>query len=214
MANLSPVLIEWGIAARAIPCQQESGDLHLVRSGQDEALVAVADGLGHGAAAANAAAAAMRTLEMCDGESPIVMIQRCHETLRSTRGVVMSMAWFQGKDDTMTWLGVGNVEGFLLHRDARGMSANEALLLRGGVIGGCLPRLSASVVQVGYGDVLILATDGIRPEFADNVNLEDSPQQIANRILFQYGRDTDDALVLVVRYLHGKGSATARQIRG
>lgn len=210
MATLSPVLIEWGVAARAIPCQQESGDLHLVRPAQNEALVAVADGLGHGAGAANAAGAAMRTLEMCHGESPIAMIQRCHEKLRSTRGVVMSLALFQGMDDTMTWLGVGNVEGFLLHRDAQVVPGNEALLLRAGVIGDNLPRLSASVVQVGYGDVLLFATDGIRPGFADNVNIEDAPQQTADRLLAQYGLDTDDALVLVVRYLHGKDAAKAR----
>jgi len=122
----------------------------------------------------------------------------------------MSLALFHGSDDTVTWLGVGNVEGFLLHRDAHGVPGHEALLLRAGIVGDRLPRLSASVLQVGYGDVLIFATDGIRPGFTDNVNLEESPQQIADRILTQYGLETDDALVLAARYLHGKGIATAR----
>ena len=122
----------------------------------------------------------------------------------------MSLALFHGNEDTVTWLGVGNVEGFLLHRDAHGVPGHEALLLRAGIVGDRLPRLSASVLQVGYGDVLIFATDGIRPGFTDNVNLEESPQQIADRILTQYGLETDDALVLAARYLHGKGIATAR----
>ena len=80
----------------------------------------------------------------------------------------------------------------------------ESLLLRPGVLGDRLPRLSASVIPVSAGDVLIFATDGLREGFAAHSNLRDSPQQIADRILDQYGRETDDALVLVARYLHGK----------
>ena len=210
MDTLGSGLIEWGVAARAIAGQRESGDFHLVKTWEKEALVAVGDGLGHGVGAATAANTAMKTLEKCDGESPITMIQRCHRELSSTRGVVMSLAAFRRDDNTMTWLGVGNVEGFLLHRDAPLIPGHETLLLRAGVIGDCLPKLSASTIQVGYGDVLVFATDGIRPGFADNVNLEQTPQHIANWILTHYGRETDDALVLVVRYLHGKGTVATR----
>lgn len=193
-----------------MPGEQESGDLYLARTWEKGALVAVADGLGHGAEAAQAASAAISTLEKCDSESPVAMMRHCHEELISTRGVVMSLAEFRRDDNTLTWLGVGNVEGFLLHRDAQVVPAHEALLLRAGVVGDCLPRLSASVIPLGYGDVLVFATDGIRPGFADYVNLQQSPQQTADRILDQYGLETDDALVLVVRYLHGKKRASAR----
>ncbi len=210
MGAVKPGLIESGVAARAIASQQESGDFHLVKARDKEALVAVGDGLGHGAGAVTAAHAALRALAECDGESPIAMMERCHEQLRSTRGVVMSLALFRGSDNTMTWLGVGNVEGYLLRREARVVPGHESLLLRPGVVGDSLPRLSASVLQIGFGDTLIFATDGIRPGFADNVNLEDSPQQIANHILAQYGRETDDALVLVARYLNGKRNSSAR----
>ncbi len=210
MGALKPGLIEWGIASRAIASQKESGDFHLVSARGKEALVAVGDGLGHGAGAVAAAQAALRALAECNRESTIAMIQRTHEQLRSTRGVVMSLALFRAADNTMTWLGVGNVEGYLLHRDSNVVPGHEFLLLRPGVVGDSLPRLSAAVLQVGFGDTLIFATDGIRPGFADNVNQEDSPQQIADRILDQYGRETDDALVLVARYVNGKGNSSGR----
>jgi phosphoserine phosphatase RsbX len=210
MGSVKPGLIDWAVAARALASQQESGDFHLVNISEKEALVAVGDGLGHGAGAAEAAQAALRALAGCNGASPIAMMQGAHEQLRSTRGVVMSLAWFRGGDDTLMWLGVGNVEGYLLHRDAHGVTGHESLLLRPGVVGDSLPRLLASVLQIAYGDLLIFATDGIRPGFADHANLQDSPQQIADGILAQYGRDTDDALVLVARYLHGKGNPPAR----
>ena len=111
--------------------------------------MAVVDGLGHGEGAAAAAKLAIATLEKGHGESPIALIQRCHEELRSTRGVVMSLAMFHSNDNTMTWLGVGNVEGFLLHRNAHVVPGQEALLLRAGVVGDHLPRLSASIIEVG-----------------------------------------------------------------
>src|SRR5256886_12682782 len=48
----------------------------------------------------------------------------------------------------MTWLGVGNVQGLLVRTDKKG-SAQETLLLRGGVVGDHLPQLQATVLQIG-----------------------------------------------------------------
>jgi len=210
METVTPTLIEWGVAARAHPGQRESGDQYWVHVRSKVARVAVVDGLGHGEEAAAAARTTVATLQNYAGESPLASVQRCHEELRSTRGVVMSLASFDANDKTMTWLGVGNVEGFLFHRDPRVVPGQEALLLGAGVIGDNLPRLVASVVEVDPGDLLIFATDGIRAEFADHVNLQESPQQNADRILAQHGRETDDALVLVARYLYGQGATTRR----
>jgi hypothetical protein len=50
------------------------------------------------------------------------------------------------------------------------------------------------------GDTLILVTDGIRSNFADVVNVRDPPQLIADRILAEYSKGLDDALVVVARY--------------
>jgi hypothetical protein len=61
--------------------------------------------------------------------------------------------------------------------------------------------LHASVVALAQGDTLILATDGIHSDFGNTVNLFDPPQDLADRILAKYGKTTDDALVLVARYL-------------
>jgi hypothetical protein len=49
--------------------------------------------------------------------------------------------------------------------------------------------------------VLILATDGIRSGFAEDVSLSDPPQRIAEQILARRATGMDDALVLVARYL-------------
>jgi len=204
----TPALIDWGVASRALPGEAQSGDLHLVKQVGTGALVAVVDGLGHGAEAATAARAAVAALERHATESPVPLVERCHRALQGTRGVVMSVAVFSRSDRSMTWLGVGNVEGLLLYGDgaARSGSPRAGLVTRGGIVGSELPRLHPVVLPVASGDTLIFATDGIREGFADGLSPEASPQQLADQILARHGKGTDDALVLVARYLGGAGT--------
>lgn len=201
MEALTGSLIEWGVATAALPGQAGSGDECLVKSFPNGVLVAAIDGLGHGEEAATAARIAASSLDAYAHESVIVLVKRCHTSLLRTRGAVMSVASFNARDETMTWVGVGNVEGVLLGADAGGHPRREVLLLRGGVVGGQLPPLHASLVPVMRGDTLIFATDGVRSSFPDDLVLADPPQQMANRILARHGKGTDDALVIVVRYL-------------
>jgi hypothetical protein len=64
-----------------------------------------------------------------------------------------------------------------------------------------LPPLAAEVVSIRRGDTLILATDGIRSGFLDGTLPFLSPQALADHVLTRWGTPTDDALVLVVRYV-------------
>jgi len=204
----TPALIEWGVASRALPGEALSGDLHFVKQVAAGSIVAVVDGLGHGAEAATAARAAVTALDRHAAESPIPLFERCHRALQGTRGVVMSVATFTHRDRSMTWLGVGNVEGLLLYGDgaARSGSPRASLVTRGGIVGSELPRLHPVVLPIAPGDTLIFATDGIREGFAEGLAPEAAPQQLADQILARHGKGTDDALVLVARYLGAAGT--------
>jgi phosphoserine phosphatase RsbX len=132
------------------------------------------------------------------------LIEVCHEGLTQTRGIVMTLAVFDVKRATVDWCGVGNVEAVLFHADPAAPFACEALVTRGGVIGYRLPSLKISTARVWPGDLLILATDGIRNGFVDGVQIQDDPQTIAESVFAQYRKDSDDALVLVARYNGGR----------
>ncbi len=195
-------MLEWGVAWEALPGQSESGDRYVVEEYGNGILLGALDGLGHGAAAAEAANIAVDTLRRNVGESVLSLVQQCHEALRGTRGVVMTLTALNARDATLTAIGVGNVEGRLVHAFPQATSvASESLMLRGGVIGQNLPSLRAEVIPVTRGDTLILATDGIHSDFAQAVNLAHKPQQIAEAILASQKKGTDDALVLVARFL-------------
>ncbi len=197
-------LIEYGMAMLPLPGEVESGDRHVVRHFHNGVLVGVVDGLGHGTAAAEAAKMAVTTLEAHAQESIISLVRRCQQELKGTRGVVMSLASFNGQDNTLTWLGVGNVAGVLMRAEPQANPASparEELLQRAGVVGLQLPALYATVFPVVPGDILVFATDGIRRDFYEAINLREAPQRIADQICARYSTHTDDALVLVVRYL-------------
>ena len=193
--------IEWGVASRALSGQRASGDVDVVKSFPGGVLVAALDGLGHGEDAATAAAVAAATLKNHAAEPVMSIVQQCHDALRSTRGVAMSVASFNLSRGLVTWIGVGNVEGVLLRRGFARADSEMPLLLRAGVVGFQLPSLDIEVLPVSAGDTLIFATDGIHSDFARELARNFPPQKAADEILLRYGKSTDDALVLVARYL-------------
>src|SRR5437764_14087643 len=65
-------------------------------------------------------------------DSVILLVGRCHKRLRSTRGVVMSLASFDARESIMTWIGIGNVAGLLLRREGGAQLTRTPAHCRGG----------------------------------------------------------------------------------
>jgi len=200
MEGLSESVIEVGVAGLTLPGQSTSGDRHLYEPFSGGVLLAVVDGIGHGDEAAMAAEKACAILRAHAAEPVIALAERCHSSLRSTRGVVMSLAAFDIVHNLLTWLGIGNVQGILRRFGLPMDGTEESLLLRAGVVGSQLPPLRASVLPVARGDTLILATDGVQSGFARGIASAAAPQRAAQAILAAFSKGTDDALVLVARY--------------
>jgi phosphoserine phosphatase RsbX len=194
------VSLEWDTASMPMPGENVIGDRAVVAFAEEHALLAVLDGVGHGAEAAAAAQVAALTLEQSAEQGAASAVLECHGVLADTRGAALSLAWIDGREHTMAWLGIGNVESRLLH-GAEPVPASESLLLRTGIVGHELPRLAPQTMALARGDLLIFATDGIRRGFADDLMPAGSCREIADRILQQHVLGSDDALVLVARYL-------------
>lgn len=190
-------MIEWASVGHPLPGELSSGDLGVVLPYDGGVLVAVIDGLGHGKDACTAAERAEEVLAKHPSEPLNQLIERCHEAIRDTRGVVLSLAAFTGQG-SMTWLGVGNVEALLVRA---GSDETEAIPSRGGTVGYLLPKLTVTTLPVRHGDTLVLATDGIRHGFKQEVRSTRSPQEIAEMIVANWGRETDDCCAVVARYV-------------
>src|SRR5262245_39710440 len=180
--------IEWAVAEFMRPGQTESGDQYVAMEIPGGAVVGVIDGLGHGAEAANASKTAIRSSGRHAGEPAIRLMRECHQSLAGLRGAVMSVASINAAEETMTWLGVGNVEGLLLRAHPAAIPSRELLLLRGGVVGVHLPALTGAIVPIARGDTLVFATDGVRSEFLDEHRTnQEAPAMTRDRILKAYG---------------------------
>ena len=190
--------IEWSTAAATMPGETESGDRCWARAVANGMMFAVMDGLGHGRAAAAASDIAIATLERHVGDPLIELLRRCHESLRGTRGVAMSLAVFDTGNAMLTWIGVGNVEGTLLHRNSE--LPCDKLLLRNGVVGIHLPILRAGELALQSGDILTMVTDGATAEGPLRVSMDGRIESMADGLLASACKGTDDALVLVARY--------------
>jgi negative regulator of sigma-B (phosphoserine phosphatase) len=195
-----PERLELGIAERALPGEPRSGDRAVLVAYEGGALVAAIDGLGHGGDAADAADIAANVLTEHPADEPERVLRDCHRALRRTRGAVMTLAWFDLVERTLSWTGVGNVEGRLVHAAAGPRAPTHGALTKGGVVGYNLPSIRVTGTDLEDGDVMVLATDGIDSGFAGAIGEGGTAQEIADRILTAHGKPSDDALVVVVRY--------------
>lgn len=191
-------LLDFAVWSNACRGEQHCGDMSLVASFEQGALVAVVDGCGHGPEAAAAAQTAVNLLENHPEQDVAELMRRCHQQLRQSRGAVVGLASFHGRPNLLTWLGVGNLEAHLWRRSS---PAADKLLLRAGIAGYNLPPLQPLATTVAAGDLLLLATDGIRAGFADSFDPAHQPHSIAAHIGEHFATGSDDGLILVARYL-------------
>lgn len=193
--------IEWSAIILPKGGEDVSGDLFLVNNYRDKVLIAVIDGLGHGERALQVSKKAIELMQPFTNESLISIINNCHTNLRMTRGVVMNLAAIDCWDNTLTWTGVGNVEGILYRTDDKEHLGSENIVVRGGVVGYKLPLLKASMVPISPGDTLVFTTDGVNLNYMNEVDIEKSPKEIVSYIASNYVDRKDDALILAARYI-------------
>ncbi|MEV0358611.1 SpoIIE family protein phosphatase [Nocardia sp. NPDC050697] len=193
--------VEWAVAGRAYPGHDASGDRGVVLdAGGGRVLFGVLDGLGHGSGAAEAADRAARVLAENRSEPLDVLLVLCHRAMADTRGAAVSLASF-GADETVHWLGVGNVESRVLTAGPAGIAVRATMLLTAGIVGYRLPpTLQPQSIPVRPGDLLLMSTDGILADSDGAIDLARSTADITAAILDSYAKDTDDALVLAARH--------------
>ena len=192
--------VDWAVSGRPLRGEVVSGDLAACVPVGDGALLAAIDGLGHGAKAAEAAEIARDTIAAHSSETLTSLLRLCHVGLARTRGAAITLARVQCEAGMLQWVGVGNVEAYLVRRTGSGHGSMVAsAVLFGGTVGYRLPPLRDSVVELRPNDLLIMATDGVRQQFIPEVATGRPVDRIAATILEGHARPSDDALVAVAR---------------
>ena len=109
----------------------------------------------------------------------------------------MTIARIDVEQESLAWVGVGNVAAALLRTTAAGSATVDEPVLSGGIVGFDLPRITVRTVDLRRGDIIVMATDGIDRRFTDEIGARRGARLMADAILSDSRKGTDDALVLV-----------------
>lgn len=195
--------VEVGVARAAADGEPVSGDDHVAVPARDGMLLAAIDGLGHGAAAGEAARRAAAVLRADPDAALAPLVERCHEALAGTRGAALTVARIDARGGRLEWLAVGNVAGRLVRAGATGGSGGagtESALLLAGVVGAQLPALRPVALPLRDGDTVMLATDGVDPDMDGELRVPGALGPLADGVLRRHRRGgADDALVVLAR---------------
>jgi len=182
--------------------------------GGGQTILCVVDGLGHGPYAEKAARAAIDCVTRHLSESLPDIFAVCNEAIRGTRGVAMGIAVIDEEAQQLTYAGIGNTRALIargrppapIDRHGTGPCRRVAegrtirMSSNWGIVGGGYKTLTPETVPLMPGDLVILFTDGLA-EAIDLAGYNDAlradVQRLAGKILGDWGRETDDAAVLV-----------------
>jgi anti-sigma regulatory factor (Ser/Thr protein kinase) len=179
------------------PAEIACGDDWAMRSEAAATTVVVADGLGHGVAAAEAARAATRVLGT-HGDRPLPELLRLmHDMLRPTRGAAVGIGRLEPAAGRVRFCGVGNVSATVVAGDSL-----RHLVSQNGTVGRETRRIQEFTYEWPAGGLLVLHSDGIATrwrlhEYPGLVTRH--PTLVAAVLYRDFGRGRDDATAVVVK---------------
>ncbi|MFB6347423.1 MAG: hypothetical protein ABEK50_17015 [bacterium] len=189
-----PLRPKWGCWWNSY--ENTSGDLWGSWDFQDSEVFLISDGLRKGQKAAEASVKAAETIEK-NGEKPVaVLFELIHEKLESTRGAVMLLGRLPAGENCFQYCSVGDIKAWKI-----GDRTREELLSFNGTVGYNDPTIQVRSVSLEGVNHFVLHTDGVdrpRKSFFNSTFRAASPTTNAARLLSEFGREDDDALIGVI----------------
>lgn len=188
---------DFGVVDLALRGETVSGDGWMYERNASRSLLAVVDGLGHGADAAVASRAALETFARRRNDSPAGMMGMAHDALRPTRGAAASVAAWDPESGQGQFCGVGNVSTVVI-----GDTGQRSLVSHNGTLGHSARTLQPFEFQFPRNGLLIMHSDGLGTRWSlDHYpGLRGRhPALIAAVLWRDYQRGRDDVTVAVVR---------------
>lgn len=188
------------VSALSVPIRGEQvcGDSWAVHFEQERGLFFVADGLGHGPGANEAAEEAVRVFGTQARTNGVEIVRATHEALRKTRGAAISVAEIT-LSGRVLYTGVGNVAGAIL---ATSSNSVQRMVSQNGTAGIASPRPREFEYQWSQDSVLLMYSDGLVTHWSLDKYLgllNRHPSLIAGVLLRDFSRGSDDTTVLVAK---------------
>jgi anti-sigma regulatory factor (Ser/Thr protein kinase) len=191
----APQRLALGAVSVAHRDEQLSGDAWACVTNGAHATLLVVDGLGHGPLAARASNDAIACFLAEPGRDPEQIVLALDAGLRSSRGAAAAVTRIDHARGRVDYCGVGNVAGTLFHRDRV-----QRMVSHPGTLGHGVKRTRSFEYDWTPETTLVLHTDGIsqRWDLARYPGILGRSHALLAGVLFRdFGRDTDDATVIV-----------------
>jgi hypothetical protein len=187
----------FGAVSVAKPGEYVCGDAWTIDHNGAVTTLFLADGLGHGPSAAEAAVEAVRLFRQFRGHQVSTLLDYIHGGLRWTRGAAVSMARYDPLLPQVTFGGIGNVAGVLVSRNEL-----RRMVSMPGTAGNNVRKIQ-SFQYPFEGGLVILCSDGVSTRWTldryPNLVAAD-PTLIAAVLYRDFSRRRDDATVLVGKW--------------
>jgi anti-sigma regulatory factor (Ser/Thr protein kinase) len=158
----------------------------------------LADGLGHGLYAHDAAAAAIRVYATGHEQTPRMLISDVHAALRPTRGAAVAMLAVDLERRTGTFSGLGNIAGQILLPSG----GRHNMVSHNGTAGHAAGRIEEFNYPVPPQATIVMFSDGLASRWdlgAYPGLTSKSPALIAGVLYRDHSRGRDDVTVVVAR---------------
>jgi anti-sigma regulatory factor (Ser/Thr protein kinase) len=193
----SPSAWRWGAISTPAPGETAIGDSWRLSNGDDEVRLLIADGLGHGPLASEAAESAVGVFEAAGSGSLKPFFERAHAKLRSTRGAAVAVASCVRDSTRINYAGVGNISGVIVGRGG----ATRGLMSHNGTVGAEMRAVQELPYEWSVGDRLVMHSDGIatRWQLGAYPGLATLHPAVTTALLYRdFLRGRDDATVVVL----------------
>jgi len=199
MASLRPVATtQWHLRIRPLPGEQACGDTGFVQQAEGCLFAVLIDVLGHGDGAARVADVARAFCAAHCMEQPASVIEGLHAQLHGSVGAVADCVRIALASGELTYAGMGNITTRIFG------NRSQQLVSRDGVIGYHMPSPITRTLHLTDGDLVLMYSDGISSRF-DIEDLRDvlasDVEHITACLMERFGKQTDDASCLAIRYL-------------
>jgi anti-sigma regulatory factor (Ser/Thr protein kinase) len=194
----APMLV--GVVAVPSPREDVCGDLVMVHQEMDRTVCMVADGLGHGVAAREAARAAIDGAFARVRGEPAEQMRAAHDAARHTRGAALLVVEIDRTAGVVRACGVGNISGQVL-ADGRAFH----LVSTNGIVGVQLNKVQQFQYPWDGRAVLVMHSDGLAHRWGlDGYGgwRQRHPLLVAGLLYRDHRRGRDDVSVLVARQRH------------
>lgn len=187
----------YGAVDAAKPGEDMSGDAWCCNEHERGFRMMVADGLGHGPGAAEAARVAVQAFRERPRMMPGELLDVMHKLLQPTRGAAIAIADVDRQQRQVIFAGLGNVSGTLI----TDQGARQMVSLHG-TVGHVAKRVHPFVYSFDDAPTIVLCSDGLGTSWTlDNYPAlrQCHPTLIAGVLYRDFNRGRDDVTVLVAK---------------